>query len=126
MFWKWLERLTTLSFLLLAITLTVILSNNNISDRRAESYALELQDIKTEIRRVQDSNLYYLEGKANKISESQDNYQISASNRLSILEDRVKAIEQENKILKNQQKSIITNNNNNINVVNGMRKQPSS
>lgn len=122
MFWKWLDRLTTLSFLLLAVVLTVKLSNDNISNGRVESYTLELQSLKSEIRKVQDSNLYYLEGRQNKLSETQDNYQTSTSNRLSILEDRVKVLEQENKTLKQQSKNFITNTNNNLNIVSGESK----
>lgn len=123
MIWKYIERLTTLSFLLLAVVLTVKLTNNNVTDNRLEAFTLEVSSMKAEIRRVQDANLYYLEGKANKIAEQQDSYQVSTSSRLFIVEERLRSLEKENKALKLQTKQIITNTNTANAIVNGGTKQ---
>jgi hypothetical protein len=113
-FWKIVERSTNLVFLLLAI---VILSKT-WQDEKSSS---ELQAEKKALVELIDNRTYYLEGKINRQAEIQDDYQISVSRRLDIVDNRLKVLEQENKALKQQQKNVITQTNTQI--VNGERKR---
>jgi len=110
-FWKVVERSTNLVFLLLAI---VILSKT-LQEERSSS---ELMAEKKTLVDLIDKQTMYLENKANRIAEVQDVYQINVSRRLDLHDNRLKVLEQENKALKQQQKTLINNLNYNNNVVN--------
>ncbi|MNQ65670.1 hypothetical protein D3C85_801300 [compost metagenome] len=111
MVWQWIERLTHLSFLLLAVVLVVKLSSSGLDNSDLKAFSLEVSSLKTEIQNTTSSNLAYSEERVNKLSRAQDSYQTSTINRIYLIEGRVAALESENKQLKQQQKTIINNSN---------------
>ena len=122
LFWKALNLVVNLTFLLLAITIMTILLKNENYRADFKEYQASLMELREEWRRVSDANILYLEGKANRISENQDSYQLTTDRRVGLVEDRLKNLEQENKTLKLQNKSIINNLNYNNNIVNGEKR----
>lgn len=97
MVWVIIERfvhLTTLVLLILMIT--IVFSNNKSSDERS-NFSLQLEDFKQEVGRVRAKNIDMLEGRINRLSETQDNYQNTTSSKLSILEAKVMKLEAEDK-----------------------------
>lgn len=112
MFWTWLQGIVNLTFLILAITLlSAIWSNtkqnedvNNISEYKI----LIERDVKDTINR----NQIYTEKRVNKIAETQDSYQASTSQKVFMLEERIRLLESEVKSLaapRRQQSKYISN-----------------
>ena len=120
MFWTIIDRVVNLTFLLLAFVIIGTLLSNSNTDKKEETFALEVAALRQDFRRVMDNNIAYVEKRVNGLSQTQDEYQTSTSNRIGIVEDRLKRLEQENKDLKLQQK--IFNNNINTNIVNGQKQ----
>jgi hypothetical protein len=120
MFWTIIDRVVNLTFLLLAFVIIGTLLSNSNTDKKEEVFALEVAALRQDFRRVMDNNIAYVEKRVNGLSQTQDEYQVSTSNRLGIVEDRLKRLEKENKDLKQQQKNVITQTNTQI--VNGERK----
>lgn len=78
------------AFLLLAVLL--------ISDRWDNTANVDsLTAAKKEMQDVMQSNLYYLEGKANRIAESSDSYQVNTNSRINVLETRMQMLESKRK-----------------------------
>jgi hypothetical protein len=99
------QTVVNAAFLLLAVLL--------ISDRWDNSSNTDsLTAAKKELHDVMQSNLYYLEGKANRIAESSDSYQVNTNSRINVLENRMQSLESRRK-----DNPRITNSN--TNVVNG-------
>lgn len=109
MFWLYLDRLTSLTFLMLATILVSHLVINNVDIESDKNIFNEIQVIKAEIQKALNSNTVYTENRINTLAQRQDEYQVSTSARLNILETRVGLMEKENKQLKMQSK--IVNNN---------------
>lgn len=63
-------------------------------------------------KKIIDSNVVYLENKTNKVSQTADELRTETTSRLGVLEARVKALENENRVLKTESK-VINNNNSN-------------
>lgn len=96
MFWQWVDRLTSLSFLLLATILVSNLSLDKIENDRRQSFLAELNTIKNEISKSLNSNVVYLEGRVNGVAKTQDEYELSTTARVAALETRVLMVEKEN------------------------------
>lgn len=78
------------TFLFLAIIL--------ISERWDNSNASEgLTAAKKEIQDVMQSNMYYMEGKVNRVAESSDSYQVNTNSRITVLENRMMSLESRRK-----------------------------
>ena len=93
MFWKTLNLVVNLTFLLLAVTIMTILLRNDLQRGDFSNYESVLQSAKQEIHRVNQSNFIYLEGKTNAVASNQDSYQTNTARRLDVLEQRIKNLE---------------------------------
>lgn len=110
MLWKVIERTVQIVFLTLATTM--------LFERWTEEQsAAQLNALKKEVVTAGDSSLRYYEGRVNTLQAQQDSYQLGVSNRLSLIEERVRVLEQENRSLKVQQRINNTNLNYNNQVV---------
>lgn len=117
MFWEVVKRLVDLSFLLLAIVMTTILWTGSVNNNKSFDFENGFNVLKEQIDKSMTDNLNYYENRINRLSRNVDDYQSSMSTRQDILEGKVKALELENKILKNQPKNINNNlNNNTVNI----------
>lgn len=109
MFWKFVERLVLTTYLLLGLVMGIVLYGGVNQNAKAFDFEGSLQLFKEDITKAISSNLEYTENRVNRLSRNVDEYQSSMSTRQDILEGKVKALEQENKNLKNQSK-VINNN----------------
>lgn len=114
MFWKFVERLVLTTYLLLGLVMGIVLYGGVNQNAKAFDFEGSLQVFKEEITKAISNNLQYVETRVNRLSRNVDEYQSSMSTRQDILEGKVKALEQENKNLKNQSKVINNNLNNNV------------
>jgi hypothetical protein len=76
--------------------ISIIFNNNKTGDER-NSFNLQLEEFRQDVVRVRAKNISFLEGRINKVSESQDIYQNSTASKLSILEQRISKMEVEDK-----------------------------
>lgn len=97
MVWKILDRAGTLAYLLLSTILITILMNNSSENAGKNNYAQKLTVVQQEIMRVISNNTDYLEQRVNKVSERQDDYQVSTDQRVYILEMRIKELQADKK-----------------------------
>lgn len=121
MFWVVVDRVTTLTFLLLAVLLIVQVTSDKIDNSKMDALSSEMRADRKEIKGVIENNLRYFEGRINKLAQTQDEYQVSTAQKIFLLENRLKILEQENRALKNQQKIITNNINTNNNIINSKR-----
>lgn len=110
MIWKILDRAGTLAYLLLSTILITILLTNSSENAGVNNYGQKLDLVKQEVLAVLANNVSYLEKRLNKISERQDNYQVTVDQRVYVLEQRMLQLQNEKK---NNQKII----NNNLNTL---------
>lgn len=110
MIWKILDRAGTLAYLLLSTILITILLTNSSENAGVNNYGQKLDLVKQEVLTVLANNVSYLEKRLNKISERQDNYQVTVDQRVYVLEQRMLQLQNEKK---NNQKII----NNNLNTL---------
>lgn len=115
MFWKILDRAGTIAYLLLSTILITILMNNASENAGANNYAQKLTLVQQEVMKVVANNVDYLETRLNKVSERQDDYQVSTDQRVYILEMQMKTMQS---TYKNNPK-IINNNNSNAVIYSG-------
>ena len=114
MIWKILDRAATLAYLLLSAILITILMNNSSENAGVNNFAQKLTLMQQEIMKVVANNTDYLEQRVNKVSERQDDYQVSTDQRVYVLEMRMKELQADKK--SNQkivQNNIQTQNNTN-------------
>lgn len=97
MIWKILDRAATLAYLLLSAILITILMNNSSENAGKNNYAQKLTLVQQDIMKVVANNTDYLEQRLNKISERQDDYQVSTDQRIYVLEQRVKELQADKK-----------------------------
>ncbi len=112
MFWTIIDRMVSLAFLLLSITIICFLLETHDENTTRDSLSLQIVNLETSIKKVMSSNLTYIEGRVNNVAKAQDDYQVTTDSRLTILDVRLRAMEQENKSLKTQSR-VINNNNSN-------------
>lgn len=110
MVWTILDRVVSLTFLLLAITTLILLLNTAAATKESSNFSEKLELYKLESQKVMSNNINYIDGRLNKNSENQDSYQVSTDQRMYILEMQVKQILLDKK---NNQKIV----NNNINTL---------
>ena len=91
-FWKTLNLVVNLTFLLLAITIMTMLLRNDSYRTDLSNYEISLEQLGQEINRVNRSNFTYLEDKINRVASSQDSYQANITRRIEVIEARQKAI----------------------------------
>lgn len=109
MVWIIVDRIVSLTFLLLSITTLILLLNTAAATKEASNFGEKLELYKQESIKVMSNNINYVDGRLNKVSENQDSYQVSSDQRLYVLELQVKQLMADRK---NNQK-IINNNNSN-------------
>ena len=110
MVWTIVDRVVSLTFLLLAITTLILLLNTAAATKESSNFSEKLELYKLESQKVMSNNIDYIDGRLNKNSENQDSYQVSTDQRIYILEMQVKQILVDKK---NNQKIV----NNNINTL---------
>lgn len=104
-----LRTLVDLTFLALAVVLITTLLADRYDSVNESVATMEIQKLRKDIMDVGMKNMSYLENKANRIAENQDNYQVNTSRRLDVLEARLEGAE--NRVGKGQR---IINTNTNI------------
>lgn len=97
MIWKILDRAGTLAYLLLSTILITILMSNSSENAGVNNFSQKLDFVKEEILKVVVNNTTYLEGRINNVSERQDNYQVTTDQRVYVLEQRIKELQNTNK-----------------------------
>ena len=97
-----LQTATSCLFLLLASILIYDRWDSNNNQANIESVRKQMMD-------VEASNVNYLEGRINRISEISDSYQSNMTRRVNVLEERMKALE-----AKRTTPARVTNTNTNI------------
>lgn len=110
MVWTIVDRVVSLTFLLLAITTLILLLNTAAASKESSNFSEKLELYKLESQKVMSNNINYIDGRLNKNSENQDSYQVGMDQRVYILEAQVKVILADKK---NNQRII----NNNINTL---------
>lgn len=113
MFWIVLGRVVDLTFLLLAVVILTILMGNSSELSATNKFSSELSVFKKQTRDVMDNNIEYVEGRVNRLAETQDSYMITMSRRIDILESKLRMFEE-----KKKEHSNVVNTNNNVNVIN--------
>ena len=108
MFWKTLNLVVNLTFLLLAITIMTILLKNDNYRADMSGYEVALSELRQDVNKVNQSNFIYLEGKINAVATNQDSYQNNTTRRVDILEQRMKMLEEK----RVERRNNIVNNNN--------------
>lgn len=92
MVWTVIDRVVSLTFLLLAITTLILLLNTTSATKEASNFSEKLELYKLESQRVMSNNINYIDGRLNKNSENQDSYQVSTDQRMYVLEMQVKQL----------------------------------
>lgn len=80
--------------------------NNSNENAGKNNYAQKLTVVQQEIQKVISNNIDYLEQRVNKVSERQDDYQVTTDQRVYVLEMRMKELQADKK---NGQKVIQNN-----------------
>ena len=110
-----LRNIVDLTFLLLAVLLiTILLRDMKVSDNNNNTQ-LNIEALRLEVTKVMSTNIQYMEGRVNKLGETQDTYQVSTTHKVNLLEQKVEKLEKDNK---NTNRIINTITNNNTNIVN--------
>lgn len=104
--WKVLDRAATVAYLILSTILIAILMANSSENAGKNNYAQKLTLVQQEIMKVVANNTDYLEQRVNKVSERQDDYQVSTDQRVYVLEMRMKELQTDKK----QNQKIVNNN----------------
>lgn len=104
--WKVLDRAATVAYLILSTILIAILMANSSENAGVNNYAQKLTLVQQEIMKVVANNTDYLEQRVNKVSERQDDYQVSTDQRVYVLEMRMKELQTDKK----QNQKIVNNN----------------
>lgn len=93
LFWKTLNLVVNLTFLLLAVTIMTILIKNDSYRSDMNDYESALSELRHDLNKVNQSNFMYLEEKSNRIAMNQDSYQVNTTRRLEVLEERIKILQ---------------------------------
>lgn len=92
MVWTVVDRIVSLTFLLLAITTLILLINTASATKEASNFGEKLELYKQESMKVMSNNINYMDGRLNKVSENQDSYQVSTDQRMYVIEMQVKQL----------------------------------
>lgn len=106
MFWKTLNLVVNLTFLLLAATIMATLLKNGSYREDMSRYEVALSELRQDVNKINQSNFIYLEGKINAAATNQDSYQNNTTRRVDVLEERMQGLE----IRKREASRIINNN----------------
>ena len=106
MLWTILQNAVNCLFLVLCVVVLTIVLKQNASDVAANNVVEQIDLVREENRRVIGNNTTYLEGRVNELAKSQNDYQVSTSRKIEILERKV------DQIAKGEPKQRLINNNN--------------
>ena len=89
MLWTILQNAVNCLFLVLCVVVLTIVLKQNASDVAANNVVEQIDLVREENRRVIGNNTTYLERRVNELAKSQNDYQVSTSRKISLLEDKV-------------------------------------
>ena len=110
MFWKIIERATNLLMIVASLLMITILFNNTKAEDINDAVSHSIANVKQDALKAISNNVEYFEGRINRLAENQDTYQLSTTSRMSVLEQKVLKLEQEDK---KSNRVVNVNNNNN-------------
>jgi len=87
--WTILQNAVNCLFLVLCVVVLTIVLRQNASDVAANNVVEQIDLVREENRRVIGNNTIYLERRVNELAKSQNDYQVSTSRKISLLEDKV-------------------------------------
>lgn len=93
MFWILVDRIVNLTFLLLAILIITLLLNTSSANHEGLLFSEKLEAFRQETLKAMSNNITYVETRLNRVSETQDSYQVSSSSRMNVLEQRLGVLE---------------------------------
>lgn len=111
MLWTILQNAVNCLFLVLCVVVLTIVLKQNASDVAANNVVEQIDLVREENRRVIGNNTTYLEGRVNELAKSQNDYQVSTSRKISLLEDKVGKLSAEG-----GRQRLINNNNNSLTI----------
>lgn len=111
MLWTILQNAVNCLFLVLCIVVLTIVLKQNASDVAANNVVEQIDLVREENRRVIGNNTIYLEGRVNELAKSQNDYQVSTSRKISLLEDKVGKLSAEG-----GRRRLINNNSNSLTI----------
>ena len=111
MLWTILQNAVNCLFLVLCVVVLTIVLKQNASDVAANNVVEQIDLVREENRRVIGSNTTYLEGRVNELAKSQNDYQVSTSRKISLLEDKVGKLSAEG-----GRRRLINNNSNSLTI----------
>lgn len=105
MLWTIIHRAVDIVLLILALSLLSMVGISATEKTGKTDFIKRIELFQKETRAEISKNTQYLESKINSVAERQDGYQNSTFSRLTLLENKLKVIESENKELKRTNKS---------------------
>jgi hypothetical protein len=109
--WTILQNAVNCLFLVLCVVVLTIVLKQNASDVAANNVVEQIDLVREENRRVIGNNTTYLEGRVNELAKSQNDYQVSTSRKISLLEDKVGKLSAEG-----GRRRLINNNSNSLTI----------
>ena len=111
MLWTILQNAVNCLFLVLCVVVLTIVLRQNASDVAANNVVEQIDLVREENRKVIGNNTTYLEGRVNELAKSQNDYQVSTSRKISLLEDKVGKLSAEG-----GRRRLINNNSNSLTI----------
>lgn len=111
MLWTILQNAVNCLFLVLCVVVLTIVLRQNASDVAANNVVEQIDLVREENRKVIGNNTIYLEGRVNELAKSQNDYQVSTSRKISLLEDKVGKLSAEG-----GRRRLINNNSNSLTI----------
>ena len=112
--WEVLQRVANIATVFLLITIASVIIINSKSSLESNHLSIRLEQYKEDNKKSLETNITYFESRINRLAVNQDSYQNGTATTLSMLEQRVRSLEAENKTQKTQQKIINNSTNNNL------------
>jgi hypothetical protein len=109
--WTILQNAVNCLFLVLCVVVLTIVLKQNASDVAANNVVEQIDLVREENRKVIGNNTIYLEGRVNELAKSQNDYQVSTSRKISLLEDKVGKLSAEG-----GRRRLINNNSNSLTI----------
>lgn len=95
--WVIVRRVADLLTLVLLIIMISIVMTNSKSSEDFGNFGLKLDKYKQESAKVMSSNIEYMDKRVNGLAETQDRYQVTTDQRVYVLEQRIKELQNTNK-----------------------------
>lgn len=95
--WVIVRRVADLLTLVLLIIMISIVMTNSKSSEDFGNFGLKLDKYKQESAKVMSSNIEYMDKRVNGLAETQDRYQVTTDQRVYVLEQRIKELQNNNK-----------------------------